>query len=168
MGLGRDFNAAPRARGEGGAPPRARGPGGRVRGDRGDSFLERLGALAWSADGTRLAIGSHDGDLFEYDVASLRPLARSHVDPLQELRYSSDGERLVFVDAVGREGTVPSLRDPATILAALWRTNRVCPAPADRERWLNLDPEAAVRDHARCEAILACILGGASPATCVR
>ncbi|MEZ4448963.1 MAG: WD40 repeat domain-containing protein [Nannocystaceae bacterium] len=136
--------------------------------DQGESFLDRLGALAWSPDGTRLAIGSHGGYLFEYDVASLRPLARSHVDPLQELRYSPDGERLLFVDAVGADGTVPSVHDPATILDALWRTNRTCPDPADRERWLNLDPEAAARDHARCEAILACVLGGESAATCVR
>src|SRR5690606_8994795 len=43
---------------------------------RGDRYTDGLHALAWSGDGTRLAIGSHAGDLFEYDVASLRRLVR--------------------------------------------------------------------------------------------
>jgi WD40 repeat protein len=133
-----------------------------------EKHLDRIEVLAWSGDGSRLAIGSTSGRLFEYDVAGLRPLARWAVDPLHGLRYSPDGERLVIVDISGQTLTVPSPRDPAALLAALWRTNRSCPSPAERERWLNLDAEAAVRDHARCEKILACVAGGAAAASCVR
>lgn len=127
---------------------------------------DRLAAVAWSGDGSRLAIGATSGRLFEYDVASLRPLARWSVDPLSDLRYSPDGERLMIVDIGGQTLTVPSWRDPAALLAALWRTNRSCPSAAERERWLNLDAAAAERDHARCVKILGCITGGGAPASC--
>lgn len=131
-----------------------------------EKVYDRLEGLAWSADGTRLAIGSSSGRLFEYDVASLRPLARWAVDPLGDLRYSPDGEQLVVVDIGGDTLTVPSRRDPTVLLTALWQTNRSCPSPAEREKWLNLDAEAATRDHARCVKILECVTGGGTPASC--
>lgn len=133
-----------------------------------EKLYDRLELLAWSADGTRLAVGSSSGRLFEYDVASLRPLARWAVDPPGDLRYSPDGERLMVVDIAGDTLTVPSRRDPTALLAALWQTNRSCPSPAEREKWLNLDAEAAVRDHARCVKILECITGGGAPASCLK
>jgi hypothetical protein len=106
----------------------------------------------------------------EFAVASLRPLARWHVDPLGDdgLRYDSSGGRLHTINIVGEPIDLPAIRDPAELTAALWQTNRACPTPAERARWLHLDEATAAADHDRCAAILACVVGGAAPATCVR
>lgn len=128
---------------------------------------ERLEALAWSPDGTRLAVGAGAGTVFEYDVASLRLLGRWSVDPIDDLRYSPEGDRIHVIDIIGERLSVPAVRDPADIVADLWKTNRVCPTPAERVKWLNLGEADAAADHARCEAMLACIVAGGTAAGCV-
>lgn len=72
-----------------------------------------------------------------------------------------------MVTAIGLERyAVPSVHDPNTILAALWAVNPTCPSPAERQRWLHLDADAAARDHTRCEALLRCLGAGTSLADC--
>jgi WD40 repeat protein len=131
---------------------------------------DHLELLAWSPDGARLAVGSGAGVVAEFDVASRRPLARWRIDPLGDdgLRYGSSGARLHAINVGGEPIELPAIRDPAELIAALWQTNRACPTPTERERWLHLDEVTAAADHARCAALLACVVGGAAPATCVR
>jgi len=128
-----------------------------------------LEALAWSPDGARLAVGSTRGDVFEWDVATQRPLARWAGDPINDnygVRYSPDGAQIEVSDIGLERYTFPSVRDPATILAALWQVNPSCPSPAERQRWLHLDADAAARDHARCERLLGCVRAGEPLADC--
>ena len=130
---------------------------------------DRVELLAWSPDGARLAVASSGGAVLEWDVATRRPLGRWYGDPVATeggLRYSPDGARIEVTDIGLGRYSVPAVRDPADILAALWAVNPTCPAPAERQRWLHLDVDAAARDHARCEAVLRCLAGGTALAAC--
>jgi DNA-binding SARP family transcriptional activator/WD40 repeat protein len=71
-------------------------------------------ALAWSHDGTHLAVGTGDGSLSEFDAGTLRPVAdrvRAHNGYTLAASYSPDGSALV---TSGTDGTV-SFWDPATL-----------------------------------------------------
>lgn len=74
--------------------------------------------------------------MFELEAAALRPVGRWHTDPLDfnGVRYSPDGGSILAIDIAGEAHALPSTRDPAALLTALWQTNRACPTPAER-RW---------------------------------
>lgn len=62
-----------------------------------------LSALAWSADGKRLAAGDIDHQVFVWDSESAKPLAtlKGHTDWVHALAFSPDGKTLV--SAGGKE-----------------------------------------------------------------
>lgn len=130
---------------------------------------DRVELLAWSPDGARLAAASSGGAVLEWDVATRRALGRWYGDPVASevpLRYAPDGAHIEVTDIGLGRYSVPAVRDPADILAALWAVNPTCPSPAERQRWLHLDAAAAARDHTRCEDILRCLAAGTPLATC--
>lgn len=65
----------------------------------------RLWAVAWSPDGRYLACGTTGKELFVWDVANGKPLARleGHTDMVAALAWSPDGQRLA---SVARDGTL--------------------------------------------------------------
>ena len=65
----------------------------------------RLWTVAWSPDGQYMAVGSTDCEIFLWDIAQGKPLARlaGHTDISDQLAWSPDGSR---VASVARDGTL--------------------------------------------------------------
>ncbi|MBV7338081.1 hypothetical protein KFU94_59620 [Chloroflexi bacterium TSY] len=53
--------------------------------------------MAWSPDGTKLAIGSYDGTVHIWDVETLKPLGRlfGHTTSAVDVAWSPDSKRIV-------------------------------------------------------------------------
>ena len=78
--------------------------------------------LAWSPDGRFLACGTTGSELFLWDMAHNRPLARlqGHTDISDRLAWSPDGSRLA---SVARDGTL-QIWDLSSILAEIGEIQR--------------------------------------------
>lgn len=110
-------------------------------------------ALAFSADGARLAAGDIDGDLTLWDTAArlrLGPALDVHFEPIEALSVEADGQLLAVT---GRSRSRWQIDPAAWVRIACGLAGRDL-AEAERVRWLG--PEDAGRS--------ACAADGATPA----
>lgn len=73
--------------------------------------LGRVLALAANAEGTKIAVAGHDGNVWSVDVAraSVKKVGRSANGEASGLTFSPDGRYLVWREAVGNEGMLGRL-----------------------------------------------------------